>query len=411
MNREVWLRERIGSDAGYLLAGRPRREPLVVAFHLALRRRLLGLAGALELLQRVLLDLAERYRETLAVDYTYWQGAQPTTLGHALLAYVYPLDRDMARLREAFARVNGSPAGAGCTNGATLPLDRERLARLLGFDHVVPHARDANWQYDLPLELTALALSVALVLDRCAEDLQIWGSREFGFVELTDRASRASLAMPQKKNPYSLTFVRGACARLIGRVAGAAALAKTATGQPDPRIFSLFEVPDSLSLAEQAAAVLADVMAGLRVDEERLADAAREGYLAANDLAEAMMQWRGIPYGTAHRIVGAAIRRALEAGEDRDGIDAARLDAAAVEITGQPLGLTDEAIREALDPRAAIARRRGLGGAAPEEVSRLLAERRAALAEQRRWIEARATALERAEAALLAQARAVGRSA
>jgi len=405
MNVEDWLRGRIGRAAGYLLVGRPRREAITVAFHLAVRRRVVSLASALERLERSLVDLASAHSDTLAVDYTYWQAAQPTTLAHALLAYAYPIGREVERLQAAFGRANTSPAGAGCTNGAAIPLDREAIAAELGFHGVVLHARDANWQPDLAFELTAIAAGAGLALDRLAEDLQMWGTREFGFVELADRATRVSLAMPQKKNPYALTFVRGAAARLVGRVAAAGSLAKTASGQPDPRIFAQDDVPDSLDLAEQSAALLAEVLSGIRFDAGRLDDAARRGYLAGNDLAEKIMYARELPFGEAHRIVGAAVRRALQAGLDRDGIDAAALDAAAVEVTGAPLGLSDSDVREALDPLAAVARRTGIGGAAPEAVRRLIAERRRALGRQRRWIAVRRQAIELAEAALVARAR------
>lgn len=405
MNVEEWLRGRIGRTAGYLLVGRPRREAITVAFHLAVRRRVISLASALERLQSVQVELASAYIGTLAVDYTYWQAAQPTTLAHALLAYAYPLDREVQRLQAAFRRVNASPAGAGCTNGAAIPLDRTAIATELGFDGVVLHARDANWQPDLAFELTAIAASVGLALDRMAEDLQMWGTREFGFVELADRASRVSLAMPQKKNPYALTFVRGTAARLVGRVAGAGALAKTASGQPDPRIFAQDEVPDSLDLAEQSALLLAEVLSGIRFDTGRLDAAARRGYLAGNDLAERVMYARELPFGEAHRIVGAAVRRALKTGRDRDGIDAAALDAAAVEVTGEPVGMSDSEVQDALDPLAAVGRRVGIGGAAPEAVERLIQERRRALRRQRRWIAARRQAIGSAEAALLVRAR------
>lgn len=411
MNREAWLRDRIGRTAGYLLVGRPRREAVTVAFHLAVRCRVLALGFALVRLQRVLVGLAAKHVSTLAVDYTYWQPAQPTTLGHALLAYAYPLGRDAARIRETFGRVNLSPAGAGCTNGPGIPIDRPGLATLLGFDGMALHARDANWQADLALEMTAVAASVALTLDRLAEDLQVWGTREFGFAELADRATRVSLAMPQKKNPYALVFVRGAAARLIGRLAGAAAVAKTATGQPDPRMFAQDEVPAALELAVQATAVMSEALSGIRFDRERMAAGAHRGYLAGNDLAERIMYERSIPFGEAHRIVGAAVRSALDAGDDERGIDAASLNRAAAQLGDPPVGLTDADVADALDPEAAVARRTTIGGAAPAAVRALIAERRRSLGQQRRWLLGRERAIGRAEAALLDTARAVaGRS-
>ncbi len=405
MNREAWLRERIGRTAGYLLVGRPRREAVTVAFHLAARCRLLALGFALLRQQRVLVDLAARHVDTLAVDYTYWQAAQPTTLGHALLAYAYPLGRDATRVREVYTRVNLSPAGAGCTNGPGIPVDRRRLAALLGFDGIALHARDANWQADVALELAAVAASVALTLDRLAEDLQVWGTREFGFAELADRATRVSLAMPQKKNPYALVFVRGVASRLIGRLAGAAAVAKTATGQPDPRMFAQDEVPAALELAVQAASVLAEALSGIRFDRERLAAGARRGYLAGNDLAERIMYEREIPFGEAHRIVGAAVRAALDDGDDEHGIDATRLDRVAEQLGDAPVNLPDEEIHDALDPEAAVARRTTIGGAAPGAVRAMIAERRAGLAADRRWLVRRQRLVDAAESSLLETAR------
>jgi argininosuccinate lyase len=404
MNREAWLRGRIGRSAGYLLVGRPRREAVAVAFHLAARARVLALSAALWELQRTLVDLAAAHVETLAVDYTYWQPAQPSTLAHALLGYAYPLGRDADRLRAVFGRVNASPAGAGCTNGTAIPVDRAALAGLLGFDGVVTHARDANWQPDLAFELSAIAAGVGLSLDRLAEDLIVWGTREFAFVELADRAARVSMAMPQKKNPYALVFVRGVAARLAGRLAGAAAIARTATGQPDPRIFAQDEVPESLDLAEQGASLMNEVMAGIRFDRERLGAAARRDYLAGNDLAERIMDRRGLPFGDAHRIVGAAVRLALDDGDSRDGIDAARLDAAAIEVTGSPLALADADVREALDAAAAVERRTGIGGAAPAATRRMIRERRAALRRQRLWLDERVRVIGEAEAALVRRA-------
>ena len=405
MNREAWLRGRIGRTAGYLLVGRPRREAVTVGFHLAVRARVLALVAALEELQRTLVDLAADHLRTLAVDYTYWQPAQPTTLAHALLGYAYPLGRDVERLQAAFGRANASPAGAGCTNGTAIPLDRSAIARQLGFDSVVVHTRDANWQADLAFELAAIAASVSLSLDRLAEDLITWGTREFGFVELADRAARVSMAMPQKKNPYALVFVRGVAARLLGRLAGAGAIAKTASGQPDPRIFAQDEVPESLELAEQSASLMAEVLAGVRFDRDRLGAAARRDYLAGNDLAELIMSRRGLPFGDAHRVVGAAVRRALEAGEDEGGIDARSLDAAAIEVTGNPLDLAEDDVREALDAEAAIARRTGIGGAAPAATRRMIRERRASLRRQRGWLEERTRSIDQAEASLIRRAR------
>ncbi|MBI1878549.1 MAG: argininosuccinate lyase, partial [Chloroflexi bacterium] len=152
-NREYLLRQRAPEVAGWLQAGRPRREVTTIAYLLVVRERLLALAGALLELMAALLNLAEAHLHTLMPDYTYLQTAHPTTLAHYLLTFVQPMTRDLARLRGVFERTNLSPAGSGSTNGSRLPLDRDRLAELLGFDGLVLHTRDAMWQPDNPIEV------------------------------------------------------------------------------------------------------------------------------------------------------------------------------------------------------------------------------------------------------------------
>src|SRR5512145_627730 len=185
-NREYVLRQKAPEVAGWLQAGRPRREVTTLAYLLVVRERLLSLTSALLDLMAILLDLAEAHLNTLMPDYTYLQTAHPTTLAHYLLTFVQPMTRDLARLRGAFERANLSPAGSGSTNGSRLPLDRERLAALLGFDGLALHTRDAMWQPDGPIEVLAAVVALLANADRLAEDLQIWATVEFGLIELAD---------------------------------------------------------------------------------------------------------------------------------------------------------------------------------------------------------------------------------
>ncbi|MFQ5577404.1 MAG: lyase family protein, partial [Anaerolineae bacterium] len=367
-NREQYLRRRIPRAAGWLKAGRPRREATTIAYLLAVRARLLALSGALTRLLRAILTLAEAHPATLMPDYTYLQPAQPTTLAHYLLTFAHPVARDLDRLRSAFARANRSPAGSGSVNGSRLPLNRDRLAELLGFDGLALHTRDAMWQPDLPIEVMAVAVAALVNADRLAEDLQIWASAEFGMVELADRHSRISLIMPQKKNPYSLAFVRGAAREMIGQLAGMAALGATPSGQVDNRIFAYGGVPRALERAAAAANLLAATLSGLSVKREVMARRAAQGLSGATDLADVIMLEANLDAGTAHRIVGRAARAALELGQP---LDAPLLDAAAAEITGAPLTLPEATVAGAMDPAAIVGSRRGPGGAAPEPVTAL----------------------------------------
>jgi argininosuccinate lyase len=406
-NREAWLAERDPEAAGWLCAGRARREGTTVAYHLAVRERLAALAGAVIDVASALVAVAERHCETLMPDYTYLQPAQPTTLGHYLLGTVYALRRDVARLQGCYERANACPAGVGSVNGARLPVDRRRLADLLGFTGLVTHARDAMWQADHPVEVMSSAATVMLALDRLAEDLQVWSTAEFALVEVADRHARGSMVMPQKKNPYALAFVRGVASTMVGELAQAVTLGRTPSGQVDNRIFVYGRVPRALDQVIATAALMAGVVSELRVDTERMARRVREGGTQATDLAEALAVTRGVSYRTAHRVVGRAVRLALERGLTPAALSPDLLDEAAVAVGAEPFGLGAAVIAEALDPARGVAGRAGIGGAAPSAVREMVAECRATLAAARRWCDDARAHAARAARALEARAQAL----
>ncbi len=312
-NREAYLKT-LTSATGWLSAGRARREATTVAYRIAVRRCLLALSAAFETYASIAVDQAEAHRATLFPDYTYLQPAQPTTFGHYLLTFVYPMLRDLDRLRAAFDRTNLSPAGIGSVNGSRLPLDRTRLARRLGFDGVITHTRDAMWQADGPIEIAALLTTALINLDRLAEDLQIFSTAEFGLVELADRHTRTSVIMPQKKNPYALAYVRGLTSECIGTLTTMAAVAKTPSGQIDNRMFAYGDVPRALDNAIGAIQLMVDVLRGVMVKPDVATRRASENFIGATDLAEVIMLSCGIDYKAAHDMVGQAVRMALDAG-------------------------------------------------------------------------------------------------
>jgi len=384
-NRERYINQRVPDTGGWLRAGRARREATNIAYRLAVRQRLLTLLAALGHLAETVIARAEEHVDTLMPDYTYLQQAQPTTLAHYLLGFVYPMLRDSERLRACFERVNLCPGGIGSVNGSRLPLNRQRLAGLLGFDGVIHHTRDAMWQADAPIETTAAAVALLVNLDRLAEDLQVWATQEFNLVELADGYARASVIMPQKKNPYSLTYVRGLTSVTIGRLVAMANVGRTPSGQPDNRIFAYGEVPCLLDQTTEAVALMDGVMRTLTVNAELMTQRVRLGYSQATDLAEAIMLSTGLPYQSAHRVVGQLIATAIENGIPAGRISAKMVDEAAQATTGRALNLSPEMLEEALDPGAIVATRTGLGGAAPEPVRVMIAECREELAGMRAW--------------------------
>lgn len=400
-NRERYVERQVADSGGWLRAGRARREVTNIGYRHAVRWRLLLLVEFLGKLAATLVSRAEEHAQSLMPDYTYLQQAQPTTLGHYLLGFVYPMLRDGERLRACYRRINLCPGGISSVNGSRLPLDRQRLSDLLGFDAPVHHTRDAMWQADTPIEITATAVTLLVNLDRLAEDLQVWSTREFNLVELADGYARGSVIMPQKKNPYSLTYIRGLSSVTIGRLAGMANVGRTPSGQPDNRIFAYGEVPEVLDQAREAVELMAGLMASLQVNSERMACRSGLGYAQATDLADVIMLDSGLPYRQAHRVVGELVAAAVEAGVPAEQITVEMVDEAARAAVGHELHLLPEVLAEALDPRAIVQTRTGLGGAAPEPMAAMMAECREALADLDSWRLEAETRLLKAEEELL----------
>ncbi|MCW2633202.1 MAG: argininosuccinate lyase [Pseudonocardia sp.] len=400
-SRERRFVAEIGTDAGWLHAGRPRREAVRIAMRLRIRRDALDLIDAAADVARAASALAAEHAETFMADQTYLQHAQPSTFGHYLLSFVYPVQREIDRLFDDLAWVNRSPAGAGGVNGSRLGYDRSLVAERLGFDGVIEHTRDAMWQADGLIKIVSTATSLVTTLAKLAEDLEIWSSSEFDYVSLADGHTRSSVLMPQKRNPYALTMVRGEAGVLIGRLAGMFAISKTPSARSDNLIFAYGEVPRALELAGKATRLMAGVIAGLTVNAQRMYDALVGGFSQAADLADYVLAVRGVDYRTAYEIVGTCLRAAAAQGLRGVDITTAMLDEAARERTGEPLGLDEVELREVLDPRAIVSTRVVVGGAAPDVVRdmarRCLADAEASAARSR---ELRA-AIDAAETALL----------
>ncbi|MFN8456188.1 MAG: argininosuccinate lyase [Anaerolineae bacterium] len=401
-NREAWLATRTPA-VGWLGAGRARRESTTTGYRLILRGRLLNFSAALSEAGAALQEQASAHQASLMADYTYLQPAQPTTFGHYLLTFAYPLLRDLDRLQALYGRTNLSPAGCGSVNGSRLPQDRQRLADLLGFEGLVPHARDAMWSPDLPIETLSVLAAALVNLDRLVEDLQIFATAEFDLIELADGHARASVIMPQKKNPYALTYIRGVANELTGELASAAAYGRTPSGQVDNRVFAYGSVPQAVQTATGAATLMAGVIRGLRFNTVLAAQRLAAGFAIATDLAETITLETGLDFRSAHRVVGRMVRDSLSAGHSAREITGAEVDAAAQAILGRPLHLSETALAQALDPAAGVAARRQTGGAAPEPLAAMLAECRELLAAHRAWCETAIARVNTAEASLLSQ--------
>jgi argininosuccinate lyase len=344
-------------------------------------------------------------RAALATDYTYLQPAQPTTVGHLLLAYAYPALRDAERARASHAALSTSVAGAGGSAGSRWSIDRTRLAELLGGDGIVEHTKDAAWQADLYVELLASLAIAATHQAQLGQDFEIYASQEFRLIELSDAHSRASALMPQKKNPYALAAIRTQAGQASGDVASALATLHTGSARTDH--FHLLNglVPRALDEAVAIARLTASVLDGLELDTERFAQIARESFVTAADVADVLALTGDVDYRSAHTIVGRAIRELVDAGEPSTWLTAAGLAAAAAATIGRPVEVDEAVLRDALDPAACAAARRQTGSSSEAAMEEMLLGIRATLTDHESWSEAAGEREAAAERALLARAR------
>jgi len=373
-SRERTFERAIGEQAGWLHAGRTRREATRVAFRLHLRREVCVLVVAAARLAAALAHRAREHRATLFGDHTYLQQAQPSTIGHYLTSFAYPVLRDADRLLEVVAWLNGSPCGVGAVNGSRLATDRQTTADALGFDHVIVNTRDAMWQVDGLIQLAAAVASLACTETSLAEDLEIWSSSEFDYVELGAGYTRSSVLMPQKRNPYALSMVRGATGVLIGQATGLLAVQKSPSARSDSLIFAYGETPAMVDQARRTTELMAGVVETLAVDEARLREQLDGGFSQATDLADELMLRFGLDYRRSYQVVGRAVRALADEGRAAVDLTLADLDAAAREVLGRSLPIEPADLAGVLDPAAIVATRVAVGGAAPSAADTMVDE-------------------------------------
>jgi argininosuccinate lyase len=370
---EARLAEMVGDLAYKLRTGRSRNDQVSTDLRLYLRQQCdLWLADLLEL-EAALLDLAERYAEVPLPGYTHLQRAQPILWGHYLLAYFEMFERDRDRVGAARARLNVLPLGAGALAGTSVPIDREWLARELGFERVAANSLDAVSDRDFVLEVLFAAALLQMHLSRLAEDLILYATSEFGFLALGDAVSTGSSLMPQKKNPDALELIRGKTGRVFGHLMGTLTVMK---GLPLAYNKDMQEdkeaVFDALDTVRASVRVMTTVLRHVELHPERMAGAALGDYTNATELAEYLVR-KGMAFRHAHDLVGRIVLYAAEAGK--------RLDELSLEEYRRFAPQIEADVYAALSLESALASKRVLGGTAPERV-------RAALREARQRVEA-----------------------
>ena len=368
MNVESVLTDRIGDAGKRLHTGRSRNDQVATAVRLFVREALDGIAGSIRALQDVILSIADREAETVLPGFTHLQPAQPITFGHHMLAWFEMLERDAQRLAECRARINRMPLGAAALAGTPYPIDRAMTARLLGFDGLCENSLDAVSDRDFAIEFVSDCALVMMHLSRMSEELVLWVSAPFAFVELGDAYCTGSSIMPQKKNPDVPELVRGKSARVIGHLNALLVLMK---GQPlaynrdnqedkEPLFDTIDTVTDCLR-------VFAGMLGTLECRRERMRETARLGYMTATDLADYLVR-RAVPFRDAHEAVGRAVRSAVDTGRDLSEMSLDELRAFSPVI--------ERDVFEVLTLEGSVAARDHPGGTAPVRVRAAIAQAR-----------------------------------
>jgi argininosuccinate lyase len=367
----------VGPEGGRMHTARSRNDEVATCIRLALRDEMLDLMAEQLSLITTLVRLAEKHTETIIPGFTHTQHAQPTTLAHHLLAHADAAARDLARLEDAYSRVNQSPLGAAAFASTGFKIDRQRTCHLLGFEGLVENSMDAVSTRDFILEVLA-DLSILMVnLSRLAEELILWSTSEFCYLELDNLYASTSSIMPQKKNPDTAELARGKTGSVLGSLMAALSICK---GLPLSYNRDLQEVTPHLwqgmDWARSTVRILDGCVSSLKFNLERMEKSSGAGFSTATEIADSLVRITGMPFRTAHSIVGR-----IAASSRRPGM--AELDEIALEMAGfraSERGFSAAYLERALDPKSNVALRANIGGPAPVETVRMIKERWARIA-------------------------------
>ena len=368
MNIERRLTELIGAAGGKLHTARSRNDQVALDMRLYLRDEVKKVIDELKILQRQLAITARNNLDVIMPGYTHLQRAQPVLLAHHLLAYVDMFERDCQRFADGSARINVLPLGSGALAGTTFPIDRAYVAKLLGFPRVSKNSIDAVSDRDFLLEFLAAASIVFVHLSRLAEELVLWSSQEFGFIELPDGYCTGSSMMPQKKNPDVPELIRGKTGRVFGHLHSLLTIMK---GLPLAYNRDLQEdkIPlfDTVDTVKASVKIMGEVIAGMKVRRERMLAAVKDGYMNATDLADYLVE-RGVAFRLAHEVAGKVVRYCVTQSKRIEELPMAELKRFSTKF--------ERNVYRYISAEVVVNRRRALGGTAKRNVVRRLKELR-----------------------------------
>ncbi len=377
MNVEHALIQKIGPVGAKVHTARSRNDQAVLDTHMYLREEMHEVMGLVNHLQEVILQVAEKYQDAVMPGYTHLQRAQPILFSHQIMVYFFRLQADWERMKDCYARVNMCPLGAAALAGTTFPIDRHYSAELLGFDRVYENSIDAVSDRDFVLEFLADAAILAMHISRLNEELILWSSREFGFIEMGDAYSTGSSIMPQKKNPDVAELSRGKTGRVYGNLMSVLTMMKglplafDSDMQEDKE--RLFDTIDTL---KAVLAINAGMLAAITVKRERMLSSIKGDFSNATDMADYLAR-KGIPFRRAHEIVGGIVRECIDRGVDLSDLT--------VEELQEHSQAFDADVYDAIKPETCVSARTSYGGTAPVRVAEQIGQAKVLLEASKNW--------------------------
>jgi argininosuccinate lyase len=377
MNVERALIERIGPVGAKVHTARSRNDQAVLDTHMYLRAEMKEIMQQVNQFQQVIVDLADRHMGVMMPGYTHMQRAQPLLFSFHIMVYFFRLQADFERMRDCYSRVNMSPLGACALAGTSFPIDRHYSAALLGFDRVYENSMDAVSDRDFVLEFLSCCAIMAMHLSRLSEELILWSSREFGFVEMDDAFSTGSSIMPQKKNPDVCELTRGKTGRVYGNLMSVLTMMKglpmafNSDMQEDKeRLF------DSIDTIKGVLDINAKMLAAVKVKKERMESAIRGDFSNATDMADYLAK-KGLPFRQAHEVVGAAVLYCLENGKNLEQLTLNELKRFS--------DILELDVLDVIRPETCVNSRQSFGGTAPEQVREQIETARVRLSENKKF--------------------------
>jgi argininosuccinate lyase len=395
---ETELLETAGDSAGNLHIGRSRNDMCITMFRMALREKLHTAMSSLLFLKEQLLEFASSNTDTLMIGYTHTQQAQPTTLGHYIMAVVDSLTRDFERFMLAYQHCNRCPMGAAAFTTSGFKINRERMSELLGYSGIVENSYDAIAGADYISEVMTATQITAISLGRFVQDLLLWSTQEYGVLKVADPYVQTSSIMPQKRNPVSLEHLRSLLSSCVGNTQ------TVLTMIHNTPFGDIVDTEDdmqpygwkSLEQLDKLCRLLACVIGTAEVNTELLRERAKASFATITELADTLVRTDGLPFRTAHRIVSKIVKEALSQGIGIHEVTMAHLNAAAKVIIGKPLQLDQERLRQALNPDYFIKVRSLPGGPETNEVKRMITDREKQQNEHQTWLKLANTKTEEA---------------